>query len=163
MDYERSYFADDVAGYPFRYIDQDVLNAVIAGRVEPGRAAAIDPKLFPTPPFRALRVADEATLRTVYRDGSEPYAVHQFVRKPWLEPMYHSVYSRLLARLLTGEDVAIRLPPEEVPRRMRRGPAALVERRLTDAADLARWYARDVIPEWLEQRRERRRAGGDAP
>ena len=85
------------------------------------------------------------------------------MRKPWLEPMYHSVYSRLLARLLTGEDVAIRLPPEEVPRRMRRGTAALVERRVTDAADLVRWYARDVIPEWFEQRRERRRAGGGAP
>ena len=163
VDYERSYFAGDVAGYPFRYIDQDVLNAVIAARIEAERAAVIDPELFPTPPFRALRVADEATLRTVYSDGSEPHAVHQFVRKPWLEPMYHSIYSRLLARLLTGDDVAIRMPPEEVPRRMRRGAAALVERRLTDAADLARWYARDVIPEWLEQRRERRRAGGETP
>ena len=77
--------------------------------------------------------------------------------------MYHSIYSRLLARLLTGDDVAIRMPREEVPRRMRRGAAALAERRLTDAADLARWYARDVIPEWLTRRRERRRAGGETP
>jgi hypothetical protein len=161
VDYGRSYFARDVAGYPFRYIDQDVLNAVIAARVEPDRAVVIDPALFPTPPFRDLRVADESSLRTVYANGDEPFAVHQFVRKPWLEPMYHSVYSRLLARLLLGDDVAIRMAPDEVPRRMKRGLRALVARRGTDAADLARWYARDVIPEWIAERRARR--SGERP
>ena len=34
-----------------------------------------------------------------YADRTEPYVVHQFVRKPWLEPTYHGVYSQLLARL----------------------------------------------------------------
>lgn len=161
VDYGRSYFGEDVDGYPFRYIDQDVLNAVIGARVAPERAAVIDPRLFPVPPFRDLDVVDEASLRTAYRDGTEPYAVHQFVRKPWLERMYHSVYSRLLARLLLGDDVAIRVPPDEVPRRMKRGTAALVERRVTDAADLVRWYARDVIPQRLAERRARRGERGE--
>jgi hypothetical protein len=96
---------------------------------------------------------DERTLRCRYRDGTEPYVIHQFVRKPWLERMHHGVYSRLLARLLTGDDVAVRVPPEEVPRRLRPGALAGVERTAVSAADLTRWVVRDVIPERLGRRR----------
>ncbi len=163
VDFGRSYFADDVAGYPFRYIDQDVLNAVIAARVDPERAAVIEARLAPSQPFRGLRVRDEATLRTAYSDGTEPYVLHHpYPRKPWLERMYHGLYSRLLARLLLGDDVAVRVPHDEVPLRMRGGFVAGLERKRVDAQDLVRWYARDVIPEWVEARvgALRRRTGG---
>jgi len=161
VDFERSYFADDVAGYPFRYIDQDVLNAVIAALVEPDGVEVLDPSLAPSQPFRGLRLLEEATLRCAHRDGTEPYVLHHYLGKPWLEAMYHGLYSRLLARLLLGDDVAVKVPEEEVPLRMRSGPRALLERKRVDAHDLVRWYARDVIPEWIGARtaRLRRRTG----
>lgn len=161
VDYERSHFAENVPDYPFMYLDQDILNAVLATCVEPDRTVILDKRLAPIPPFRRLQVIDERTLRCAHADGTEPYVLHQFVRKPWVEPMYHSPYSRLLARLLLGPDIAIRVPEEEVPLRMRSGPLARLERRRVDATDLARWYVRDVIPEWLGGRigaRRRRRA-----
>ena len=40
---------------------------------------------------------------------------------------------------------------------MRDGLAARIERKRVDVADLVRWYARDVIPEWIAQRRGRPR------
>ena len=82
----------------------------------------------PTRPYRGLRIADEAALRCAYRDGVEPLVVHQYVRKPWLEPTYDGVYSRLLRRLLTADDVAIRVPEDEVPLRLRAGARARAER-----------------------------------
>ena len=153
VEFERTFFSperDD--DYPLLYLDQDVLNAILASRPDPGRITTLDARLAPVPPFPKMRV-DERTLRCSYRDGTEPYVVHQFVRKPWLEPMYHSAYSRLLARLLTAPDVAIRVPLEEVPRRLRPGPLGRVERIGVNAFDLARWYVRDVIPERLGSRR----------
>lgn len=163
IDFERSHFGSDDPGYALRYLDQDVLNAVIAARVAREQLEVLDPRLAPVPPFRGLRV-DERTLRCAFSDGTEPYVIHHFIVKPWLEPIFHGIYSRLLARLLLGDDVAIRVPREEVPLRMREGLRALVERRRVDALDLARWYVRDVIPEWVAARREamRRRSGPGA-
>ena len=161
IDYERSYFAEDEPGYPFRYIDQDVLNAVIAARVEPNGIEVLDQSLVPSQPFTGLRLLDETTLRCAYRDGAEPYVLHHYLGKPWLEPVYHGLYSRLLARLLLADDVAIRVPAEEVPRRMRDGLAARIERKRVDVTDLVRWYARDVIPEWIAGRRGTPRGDGE--
>ena len=160
IDYDRSYFAADEPDYPFRYIDQDVLNAVIAARVEPGGIEVLDPALAPSQPFKGVRLRDEETLRCAYRDGTEPYVLHHYLGKPWLEPLYHGLYSRLLSRLLLGDDVAIRVPEEEVPLRMRDGLAARLERKRVDVTDLVRWYARDVIPEWIAERRGAARGGG---
>jgi len=99
-------------------------------------------------------------LRCSYPDGVEPYVLHQYLKKPWLEPMYHGIYSRLLARLLLGPDLAVSVPESAVPLRMRRGFLAGLERKRVDLQDLVRWYARDVIPESLGARlraRQRRR------
>jgi hypothetical protein len=153
VDFDRTVFGSDPdEEYPLLYLDQDVLNAILASRPDPDRVTTLDPRLSPVPPFPRLRV-DKRTLRCRYRDGTEPYVVHQFVRKPWLERMHHSVYSRLLARLLTGDDVAIRVPAEEVPRRLRPGPLGGVERVAVSAADLTRWVVRDVVPAKLGRRR----------
>jgi hypothetical protein len=146
--------------HPFLFLDQDVLNAVLSTRVERERTIDLDHRLAPNQPFRHLRLIDEVTLRCSYPDGVEPYVLHQYLKKPWLEPMYHGIYSRLLARLLLGPDIAVRVPESAVPLRMRRGLLAGLERKRVDLQDLVRWYARDVIPESLGARlraRQRRR------
>lgn len=155
-DPERSYFGADEEGYPFRFLDQDILNAVIAAATEPGQLIVEEPRIAPHQPYRGLRVVDERTLRCTYRDGFEPYVLHQYLEKPWVKPMYHGAYSRLLRRLWLGGDVALPFPRDEVPRRLRTGPRALAERKLVGWADLIRWYARDVIPERLGTRRAER-------
>jgi hypothetical protein len=160
VDIERSYYGSNVPDYPFRYLDQDLLNAILATRVDPDRAVVVEGRLAPHQPYRGLRLVDEATLRCAYRDGAEPYVLHQYLRKPWIEPMYHGLYSRLLARLLLGPDVSIRFPESELPLRMRQGLVARVERKRVDAQDLVRWYVRDVIPEWIAERRARVTGGG---
>jgi hypothetical protein len=152
VDYERSYFELDLEDYPFRYLDQDVLNAVLGACLDPTEIVVLDQRAAAIPPFTRLRLLDEAALRCAYHDGVEPYVIHHFIVKPWLESIYHGIYSRLLARLLTGDDVPVRVPAEEVPLRMRRGLRAAVERGRVNVVDLTRWYARDVIPEWVGSR-----------
>jgi hypothetical protein len=148
--------------HPFLYLDQDVLNAVVCTSVDREQIVDLDSRLAPNQPFRGLRLEDERTLCCSYPDGVEPYVLHQYLAKPWLEPMYHGIYSRLLARLLLGSDVAIRVPEERVPLRMRRGLLARLERKRVDVQDLVRWYARDVVPEWVSGRLGALR-GGRAP
>jgi hypothetical protein len=165
VDFDLTFWRRNLREYPFLYGDQDVLNAILATRVPPDRTVALDHRLAATPPFRRLRLLDEGGLRCAYVDGMEPYVLHQFVRKPWLEPMYHSIYSRLLARLLLAAEVAIRVPETEVPRRMRDGFGARIERSVVNAKDLARFYLGDLLPQWigrrvedLRRRREARRS-----
>jgi hypothetical protein len=151
VDIDRGFYGDRDPGYPFLYPEQDVLNAIIASR-PPGRVVTLEAKLAPVPPFKRVRVLDDSSLRCAFKDGTEPYVLHQIIHKPWLEPMYHGPYSRLLARLLLGADVAIRVPEAEVPLRMRGGARARLQRRRVNIQDLVRWYARDVIPEWVGAR-----------
>jgi hypothetical protein len=159
VDIELGFYGRRVGSYPFLYPEQDVLNAVLCGRPEPSRIVRLENRLAANPPYRGLRVRDSEALRCAYPDGTEPYVLHQFVRKPWLEPTYHSPYSRLLARALLGDDVAIPVDEREVPLRMRDGLIARLERRRVDALDLARWYAGEVISGSLRGRRERPRQG----
>jgi hypothetical protein len=162
VDYGLSWFERDVEEYPFRFLDQDVLNGVLCTSVEPEELGVIDRRLAPSQPYRRLRIRDTKALRCAYRDGTEPFVLHQYLAKPWLEPMYHGIYSQLLSRLWLGDDVALRLPEEEVPLRMRSGLRARAVRKRADLVDLVRWYARDVIPEWIEARlaSARGRSGG---
>jgi hypothetical protein len=166
VDFDSTFWRRNVREYPFLYADQDLLNAILRTRVDEGRALALDHRLAATPPFRTLRRVDKRGLRCAYRDGVEPFVLHQFVRKPWLERMYHGVYSQLLARLLLGGDVAIRVPEGDVPLRMRNGIVARAGRTLVNVQDLGRWYLGDLLPEWLGSRVEalrRRRAGVGGP
>ena len=140
VDFERTHWRARDPAYPFLYADQDVLNAVLHTASEPDRLVALEHRLAPVPPFAGLRLRDAETLRCSYADGAEPYVVHHFDRKPWLEPMYHGLFSRLLARLLLGPGIAIRVPEGMVPLRMRRGPLARVERARADVADVFRRY-----------------------
>jgi hypothetical protein len=164
VDFERTYFRDGDPDYAFMYPEQDVFNAILCTRVDPERVAVLDGRLAATPPYRGLRLLDETALRCAYRDGVRPFVLHQFVRKPWLEPMYHGIYPRLLARLLLGDDVAVRVPQAQVPVRMRDGPRARAERTLVNALDLGRWYLGERMPRWVAGRARALRggqAGGD--
>jgi hypothetical protein len=164
VDFDLTFWRANVREYPFLYADQDVLNAILCTRADREHILALDQRLAATPPYRGLRVVDEAGLRCTYRDGTEPYVVHQYVRKPWLERTYHGIYSRLLARLLLGSDVAVRVPESVVPLRMRDGFLARAERARVNAKDFLRWHLGDLLPRPIGARvealRRRRAAGG---
>jgi hypothetical protein len=142
IDFERTMWGSHDEGYELLYADQDVFNAILAARVSAERTVVLDPRLAPVPPFEGLSVADERTLRCTYDDGVEPYVVHHFIVKPWLEPTHHGVYSQLLRRLLTADDVAIRVPEAMVPLRLRRGPLAYAERLRVNARERIRFHRR---------------------
>jgi hypothetical protein len=139
VDFELTYWRRNVPEYPFLYGDQCVFNAILASRVEPERIAALDNRLASNPPFRGLRVVDESTLRCAYGDGTEPYLIHHFTAKPWLESTFDGVYSRLLRRLLTGADLPVRVPKSWIPLRMRTGPFAYANRKLVNVREQLRW------------------------
>jgi len=141
--------------YPLFYMEQDVLNAILASRVERDRVVALPHRLVPNPPIPGLRLLDEATLRCAYRDGTEPYALHHFAVKPWLEPARHGAYSRLLRRLLTGADVPIRVDEEELPLRLRSGVRAWLDRKRVDVGETIHWHVREPLAARLRSRAAR--------
>jgi lipopolysaccharide biosynthesis glycosyltransferase len=147
----RTFAGTNDPGYPFRYPEQDVLNAILAAEPERDRIVTLPNSLAANPPYAGLRITDLAGARCAYADGTEPFVLHQFVRKPWLEPMYHGIYPRLFARLLLGEGLAIRVPESWVPRRMRAGAMARLERTAVNAVDLGRWYVGERFPAWLRR------------
>ena len=132
---------------------------MLCARVEPARRLTLGAELARHQPYRGLRIVDERRLRCAYDDGVEPYVLHHYLEKPWVKPMYHGIYSRLLSRLWLGEDVAIPIAEADVPARMRRGARAMIRRTAVNAIDLARWYARDVIPDRWRARRGAGKAG----
>lgn len=149
VDVERGFYGSNDPAYPFLYPEQDVLNAILCTRMQGDRIVALDNRLAANPPFRGLRIRDEGALRCAYRDGVEPYVLHHFDRKPWLEPIRHGLYSRLFSRVLVGEDVALRVPQSEIPLRMRHGPLARVERTRVDVKDVFARYLGQPVAGWL--------------
>ena len=163
VDFELTFWRRNVRGYPFLYADQDVLNAILATGDRAARAEPLEQRLAATPPYRGLRIADARTLRCAYRDVAEPYVVHQFVRKPWLEATYDGVYSRLLRRLLDADDVAVQPPRALIPLRMRTGALARAERARVNAADFLRWHLGDRLPRPIATRVENLRRPRETP
>jgi hypothetical protein len=142
---------------PFYYADQDVWNSVLASVVRPEELSIHPADLAPHPPFEGLRQLDLHTLRCAYGDGREPFVLHHVDRKPWLAATRANLYSRLLPRLLLGEDVALRLEPSQIPLRLRSGVSAALERLRVEAAALA-WKPRGSLGlrRWLARRRRSR-------
>jgi hypothetical protein len=143
VEFERTFAAANEPGYPFLYPEQDVLNAILASRAIARDAVEVLPyRMAPMPPFSGLEIADASALRCAYADGTEPFVVHHFGVKPWLERTHDGVYSRLLRRLLaTGP---IEVDPRELPLRLRCGPLASAERRRIDAGQRLRWRLREL-------------------
>jgi hypothetical protein len=152
VDLDLTFRSRNDPSYPFLYLEQDVLNGVLASRVDRDRTIALPHRLVPNPPFPGLRLMDETTLRCAYRDGTEPYVLHHFGTKPWLEPARDGAYSRLLRRLLTGHDVAIRVSEEELPQRLRSGVRPWLRRRWVDARETFRWHVREPLGAQLRAR-----------
>ena len=117
---------------PFFFADMDVLNAMLSTVVAPELFAAFPYSVAPHPPFSGVRIVDARTLRCAYPDGDEPLVLHHTLRKPWLARTPRNVYSLLLGRLLTGEDVTLRIEPADVPLRLREGRAAALDRVRSD-------------------------------
>jgi hypothetical protein len=159
IDFERTVWGRHDEGYALVYADQDVLNAILASRIERDRVVALDQRLAPIPPFAGLRVVDAGALRCAYDDGTEPYVVHHFFAKPWLEPSHHGVYSQLLRRLLVGPGIAIRVPEAMIPLRLRRGPLAWAERTRVNLGQRWRFHVREPL---AARRQAQRGAGREA-
>ncbi len=145
VDFERSFFASNDPDYPLLYLDQDVLNAVLAARVERERVESLPLRMAPMPPFEGLRMIDAQALACGYGDGERPWLVHHFGVKPWTDRLHDGVYARLLRRLLVGPGLAISVPPAMLPSRLRDGVLADVERRWINAGHRARWHLLDPV------------------
>jgi hypothetical protein len=141
VDFGRTHWGANEPTYPFLYADQDVFNALVAARLEARGVVALRNRLLANPPFRGLRVIDRQAARCAYTDGTEPYAVHHHTAKPWLEATHDGVYSQLLRRLLSGPDIAVRVPTSEVPLRMRQGLIPFVERQRINLRERLRMRA----------------------
>ena len=127
---------------PFYFADQDVLNALLASRFDPDEVLTLEYRLAPHPPFHGVRLVDPGSLVCRYDDGLAPYLLHHTMHKPWLRATRTTVYSRLLTRLLLGDDVVIPMRPEELPLRLREGTTAELARRTDHALVTSRAVAR---------------------
>ena len=153
VNFDRTFWRANAPDYPFLYGDQDVFNAILAGRIERELLVALPNSLAPNPPFKGLRVVDETSLRVAHPDGTEPYAIHHHTAKPWLEPTHHGVYSRLLRRLLIGSDVPVRVDVAELPRRFRPGFRAWLARKRTNIRENYRWHVGEPLAAKLRGKR----------
>jgi hypothetical protein len=163
VDFARTVFGSAEPAYPFHYADQDVLNAILATTVEPERVRVLDNRLAPNPPYRGLRIEDLQALRCSYRDGTEPFVVHQYLRKPWLDRTYDGVYSRLQRHLLAREDVPVRVPAEAIPSRLRPGAHGAVQRAAINLRDYPRWRYGASVPRPIGRHIERWRRRRERP
>lgn len=159
VDFERTFWRRNEPDYPYLYADQDVLNAILATSVDAAAVEALDQRLAPTPPFRGLRVNDAGC---AYRDGTKPYLVHQYLRKPWLEETYDGVYSQLLRLRLTAGEGPIEVPAEQLPVQLRSDAEGRAARRRINAQDYLRWHLGDRLPAAIGSRVERRRRRREA-
>lgn len=140
VDFAQTHWRANTADYPFTFADQDVFNGILATVIDDDLVVGLDERLAPTPPFAGLRLLDEDNLRCEYADGLQPYLVHHHVVKPWLEPTHHGIYSRLLRRLLIGDDLAITVPAAEIAAHLRSGPRAAAIRARVNAREWLRWH-----------------------
>ena len=146
IDFERTYWRERrITDYPLLYADQDVLNAILGSRVDADRLVATRRAARAAAPVHRPAGADERTLRCAYDDGTEPYLVHHWLAKPWLEPTHHGVYSQLLRRLLVGDDVAIKVPERRDPAAISQRDAGFAERKRINARERFRYHVREPL------------------
>ena len=142
IDTSKSFWTKGVPEDPFFFLDQDVLNALLATEVAQDRLVMLPYGLAPHPPFAGL-VVDRQTLRARRADGTAAFLLHHVIRKPWLETVAANAYSELLPRLLLEPDLPIRVGKRDVPRRLREDLSGRATRRRISASI------------WLRARRRR--------
>jgi hypothetical protein len=115
---------------PTSQSDQDALNALLMSEF-PADAIAFQPAnaMAFRWDFERVHVEDERTLGCEFK-GTSVVALHAVAGpKPWQsrasgEATPRNAYVRLLRRLLTGDDATVRVPPDHLPRWLRRGRVA---------------------------------------
>lgn len=117
----------DPASDPYFYADQDFLNAILCAKYD-GRVIRLERGLWSYPPFSGLRVTGGEGLGCAYSDGTAPYLLHHFWKKPWLSPVEPNLYSELFTQLVTHKDAPIRLGRGEIPLRLRDSRLAPIDR-----------------------------------
>jgi hypothetical protein len=155
VEIERTWFGRRESDYPFLFPEQDILNAILASRVEAERLVVVDRRLEPIPPFGGVTVVDEDSLRCVLDGGGEPYLLHHYAVKPWLDETPDGPYTQLLRRLLGGGDVAIRVPEREIPTRLRSGVLARALRERASGAGRFDAYVREPFADLFRGRGKR--------
>ena len=124
-------------GAPLYHGDQNVWNAVFCTERWSSMLDVLDSRLAPHFPFVDVTVVDKAGLRCT--SGTlEPVLLHHILAKPWLTPVRRNAYVVLLRRLLTGDDLAVRVPEPLLPRWLHRGWKGRVHRIGYESAALIR-------------------------
>jgi hypothetical protein len=100
---------------PIWYRDQDAFNAVLMSEVPPGQVGPILDGVLRRAELLSTRVVDPARLRCRRGGHAVPFLHHLLSPKPWFPHapvrLPENAYVRCLRRVLTGDDVAIRVPP----------------------------------------------------
>jgi hypothetical protein len=114
---------------PTAQADQDALNALLMSEVSPDALNLLDPDLAPASGALSggVRVVDESTLSCRYL-GKTPVLLHSSGKaKPWIAGdwlyLRPTAYTRLLRRLLTWPDIAVRPRRSDLPPWLHPGPA----------------------------------------
>jgi hypothetical protein len=113
---------------PLYYLDQDVLNTMLATVIPPEAVDRAEEGLVAYAPFDGVS-CDPQTLECRDAQGRRPCLLHHILRKPWSAALPESVYSTLLRRVLNAPDVPVQVPPRLLPLRLRSGPLAALDRR----------------------------------
>ena len=116
-----------VEDQPFRYGDQDALNALLMSEIDAESIAVLPRWGVSIPHERQPTVIDQNTL-VCMRDGGRVSILHHYGRpKVWSRTgrqrlRFPEAYVRLFPRVASGRDVVLRLASDEVPWWLRLGP-----------------------------------------
>jgi hypothetical protein len=141
---------------PFYAADQDVLNALLASEV-PARGIRLLPEEEAVywDELREVELVDADALECRFR-GRRPAILHySFAPKPWAPRGWLRVkddaFVRLLPRVLSGDDVALRLDPGELPFWLRGDRRARLFLRSADTAHAGLKHVVSLLPERLRR------------
>jgi hypothetical protein len=113
---------------PLFFLDQDIVNALLASEFDVDEVEVLPHRLAPHPPFPGVSIVNETTLACADAEGEQPFLLHHIQQKPWLHRLPASAYSKLLTRLLLASDLPVQVPRERLPLRLRTGPSAQLAR-----------------------------------
>jgi hypothetical protein len=143
---------------PVQQADQDVLNAMLMSEIPPAGVHRLSVNQVAHCSMQKARVVDVATLASV-RNGEPTLVLHWPGRpKPWNWQGWRewrgissfscaNPFVVLLRRLLTGDEIAVKVPPAMLPGRLAPGRAGELEFAIIGASarivfDPARWLWR---------------------
>lgn len=158
--------AEGAADGPSSQADQDALNALLMSEWDPAALAVLPPETSPGPlQMRALtagvHVQDPRSLASRYR-GRPVLALHSLGGrgKPWQHKGWlwlgDNPYPKLLRRLLSRDDVALRMDMADLPLWLRPGLPGAVAMRALDVLNQVLWAARRAASPLAEGRLGRR-------